>query len=352
MASREISTTTHDNHYVWLEDGLGIRIYASGRNTYVVHYQESKQMRIKTLAQVGAISLEQAKDLALSFRRRITGSLTCDDAFKIWLARYARLNTKTYKQQEKRWAKYISPLWGKSQLITITAMDVAGLLALHVEHRTLGNRLVELFSSVWSRCIKWGLITTPNPCKLIDKPRLHSRTRYASETEIRSVLTAINNLTDYRSKAALQLLLLTGCRKSEILGLKWSDVNLDGRHLILRNTKNGSDCVVPLTDNAYQIIDALPRKHKVWLFPSDSSSGHLSDLIRAWQNVRDVTGLQDLRIHDLRRTVGSLLAQDGVSLPIIGAVLNHQSQKSTQIYARLDTTTKRAALEQFGKKLA
>ena len=101
-----------------------------------------------------------------------------------------------------------------------------------------------------------------------------------------------------------------------------------------------------MCEDAYQ---SLKRRKKdadsVWVFPGTGKEGHLVDPKKAWLRITKRGGFEDLRIHDLRRTLGSWLAASGVSLPIIGKTLGHKSSQSTQIYARLNLDPVRESLK-------
>jgi integrase len=140
----------------------------------------------------------------------------------------------------------------------------------------------------------------------------------------------------------IKLLLHTGLRKQELLSLKWEYVDLKNGIVTIPETKNGRVHVLPLTKVAAELIKELPRDN-TYLF---HYQGHrLLDLKRPWDRIREKVGRKDLRIHDLRRTIGSWLAQSGVSLQLIGEVLNHKNPKTTMVYARFQKTHVREAIE-------
>lgn len=141
-------------------------------------------------------------------------------------------------------------------------------------------------------------------------------------------------------------------RRSELLSLRWTDVDLDRQEVNLRETKAGRSHVVPLAAPAVDLLSGLPREvGNPHVFPSLNSGGHLYDLKKPWRRIRDRAGLEDVRLHDLRRTVGSFLALDGASLQLIGKILNHTEAKTTVIYARLTEDATRQALERHGERI-
>src|SRR5262249_40740399 len=132
----------------------------------------------------------------------------------------------------------------------------------------------------------------------------------------------------------LPLCLLLGPRKSELLAARWSDIDLGQRTWRLPMTKAGRSHLLPLPEPAVGILEALPsRGQSDWVFPGDGASGHLVEPKKAWQRIRQRAGVPDVRIHDLRRTLGSWLAASGYSLPLIGRALNHTNVNTTAVYA-------------------
>ena len=148
--------------------------------------------------------------------------------------------------------------------------------------------------------------------------------------------------------------LFTGARRSNLLSMEWSQVDFDLRVWRIPVTKNGDSQTVPLTPNAIEILrrrQADEEAHECWVFPSDRTGrktgvkGHLTSPKKAWARLLDRAKIDDLRIHDLRRTAGSYMAIQGVSPTIIGKALGHRSTQATAIYARLTQDPVRQALE-------
>ena len=154
-------------------------------------------------------------------------------------------------------------------------------------------------------------------------------------------------------RAALWLYLLTGVRKTELLKARWEDIDLVRCELRLPETKAGRIHYVPLSPPAVALLERMPREEgNPYLLPSTKVPGHhLVNIEKPWRRVRKAAGVEDVRLHDLRRTVGSWLAQAGNSLPLIGRVLGHTNASTTQIYARLGDDPARKALEKHGQMI-
>jgi integrase len=119
--------------------------------------------------------------------------------------------------------------------------------------------------------------------------------------------------------------------------MQWADINLDRAEWHIEETKNGTPQTVTLSPEAIDVLqNRKPSEPTTFVFPGDGSRGHLIEPKKGWKRILERAGIDDLRIHDLRRTLGSWQAKTGASLAIIGKSLNHKNQNSTAIYARLD----------------
>ena len=148
------------------------------------------------------------------------------------------------------------------------------------------------------------------------------------------------------------LLLLTGVRRNEILAAKWADVDWDNKTLYIGKTKNGEAVLTPLSRAAIARLKLIPKFNDNPFIICGAIPGKpLAYLDAMWRRIRLKTGFHDLRIHDLRRTVGSWLVRDGASLHLVGAVLNHKDQKTTAGYAYFQTEDRQKALDRHGRKI-
>ena len=140
--------------------------------------------------------------------------------------------------------------------------------------------------------------------------------------------------------------LLTGARRSEVLTMKWEDLDLQQAIWRIPDTKAGRPHTIPLPIPVIQELLKLPRlEGNPFVFCGRWGRSHLINVSKLWRRIRKEAGLDDVRIHDLRRTLGSWLVAAGASLPLIGKALNHSNQGTTAIYARLQLDPVRVALE-------
>jgi integrase len=183
----------------------------------------------------------------------------------------------------------------------------------------------------------------------VEKIKLQSRKRFLFPDELARFRHSLEqerpDLRDF-----FWLLLLTGARRGNVQAMEWREINTDLQIWMIppHKHKNGEEHIIALTDPclailARQRLAAHPESR--YVFPSRSKTGHLVEPKRAWQRIIKRADLTDLRIHDLRRTLGSYMAIKGHSLPMIGQALGHKDARSTQVYARLYLDPVRKAVE-------
>jgi integrase len=184
-----------------------------------------------------------------------------------------------------------------------------------------------------------------------------SRERFLMPDELKRFRDAVMEETPlYRD--LIFMLLFTGQRRQNVCKMQWKDLDLVRGlwHVAGEQLKNGSPLVVVLSTNALAILNeraGASDKHADWVFPTTSGRGIgcVSTPTPAWDRIRERSGLTDIRIHDLRRTLGSWQALAGASLPIIGKSLGHKSMRSTEIYARLTTDPVRESVEKATQEM-
>lgn len=380
---------------LWDDDprGLGLRVYESGRKTFVVTYRDAGgAKRLATIGDYGVFTLDQARDAAREMLRIAESGA---DALKVRRARKAAPTFRdlidAYKQRHvptkksgaedvRKITKYLGA-WESRKLDSISREDVRVLVSqVMTSPRERGakgatkagrpkaalpdgpkpyeaNRLLALLSKMFALAELWELVPAghPNPCKGVPKAKEQKRDRWVEPTELPALAKAIDAEADPYAHAALWLYLLTGCRKSELLSAKWADVNTARAVLRLSDTKAGRPHEVPLVPAALAIFEALPREEgNPFVFPgrrdgnaTDQDPRHMESIRGPWDRARTAAGVADVRLHDLRRTVGSWLATAGNSLHLIGKILNHSNVSTTQVYARLGKDTARTAMEAY-----
>lgn len=198
------------------------------------------------------------------------------------------------------------------------------------------DRAAPVLSVIMACAETYGYRTeNSNPCRGIKRYQRQGRERFLSEEEINRVGV---NLMRYQDTyptyvAIIRILLLTGCRKTEVVTLRWRDYR--NGHIHLSDSKAGPRTVW-LSTPARRILDGLDRK-STWVFPSPRTSWPLTStpVERFWQRVRSDAGLQDVRLHDLRHTYASIAVNQGKSIVTIGRLLGHNNPETTLKYTHL-----------------
>ena len=347
---------------------FGLRKFPNGRGSYVCAYRIQKRKRLVDLGRSDAITLEQARRKARLYLGTAADgkdpksnidemrvSLTVRKLAELYIERHARPKKRTWKTDQAALNQLFIPRFGTHLAASITRADVATVHADYGNAHPYGaNRFVSIVRKMYNVGRQLGVVPEEmrNPGTEIVRFPEHRRRRFVTPAEMPILAAAINNDPNEFASHALWLLLLTGVRRNEILAAKWADIDWDNKTLYIGKTKNGEPVLAPLSraaitrlkmvhrlkDNPYIICGAIPGKP-------------LAYIDKMWRRVRAETGFKDLRIHDLRRTVGSWLVRDGASLHLVGAVLNHKDQKTTAGYAYFQTEDRHKALNRHGKKI-
>jgi integrase len=205
-----------------------------------------------------------------------------------------------------------------------------------------------MISSIFSWATRAGLWDKPNPAAGISKNREKSRDRFLQADELPRFFRALAAEKNETLRDYLLISLLTGARQNNVLTMRWDQLNLDAGTWYIPETKNGTPQIVPLTPHALSILRSRKDSASVFskfVFEGRGRTGRLTVPKRGWYRILERAGISNLRIHDLRRTLGSWQAATGASLPIIGKTLNHKHPSSTAIYARLSIDPVRRAME-------
>jgi len=238
--------------------------------------------------------------------------------------------------------------------------EVGGVASLHYslhETPTMANKVLDLLSRLFVMADGWGIAPeSGNPCRFVRKYKEERRERFLSEAEFRrlgQVLDAVaaEGKVHTSAVAAFRLLMLTGCRRNEILTLRWEDVDLDVGELRLRDAKSGPRAVA-LSPPARRVLATLPRlPDNPWVIAGVKPGARLSNLNNAWLVIRARAGLDDVRIHDLRHSFASRALALGESLPMIGKLLGHRKVQTTARYAHLARDSVKASAARIAESL-
>ena len=216
------------------------------------------------------------------------------------------------------------------------------------------NRTLQLLRQILNFAIACGHLAT-NPARAIAPNRRTPLTRFLSREEVQKLHRALDRHAERSASARQQadiirLLLLTGCRKNEVLALRWTEVRPDA--LALADSKTGPRRVA-LNAKAQALLARQPRGESPFVFPSPHDSAHprTTDLT-LWSTVRREVGIEDVRLHTLRHTVASHAVMNGVPVPVVSRLLGHTNAQMTLRYAHLADRDIEATAERVGAELA
>ena len=216
------------------------------------------------------------------------------------------------------------------------------------------NHALKLLRQILEFALARGLITV-NPARDVTMNRRNALTRFLSRDELRRLHRALDRHATRTASARRQadiirLLLLTGCRRGEILTLRWHEV--DGDTLALDDSKTGPRTVY-LNAPARNIIERQPRGESPFVFPSARNPERPHDPhLPLWNRVRAEAGIEDVRLHDLRHSMASYAVMNGVPVPVVSRMLGHTDVRMTLRYAHLADRDIEAAAERVGAALA
>lgn len=347
---------------------FGLRFYPSGRRVYVVQSRMDGRSRTVTIGNARLITRAQARDVARRFLLRAqTGENPADTRAAIrsiplyehflqefWDKVALRCKPSTLARN----AYYRSHLEGafpRRFLDKVEAGDVERWFAAITENSgpAAANRALELLRTLFNKAHAWGVLPEgANPCHRIKHNRLRKHQCLLFSDELMRFGRALVELEPVAPMqvAAIRLIALTGCRKSEICGLDWDEVK--GRRLLLHDAKTGPRTVWMGTEAA-AILASLVRHPALscvfWLGHHPLKVGSLDHVYR---RARSAAGLTQVRMHDLRHSFASHAATMSETLPMIGKLLGHSTLQMTARYAHLDDEAAIAANEAMGRLLA
>ena len=332
--------------------GLQLRITSNGIVTFSV-YRRTKgggPERI-TLGRYPDMTIEQARRKAAEINADIANDLnpsevkrgrkaelTFCDLFAEYLERHSKPNKKTWTEDKSKYDTYLAKPLGNKKLSTIDRSSIATIHSniTRAGYPVTANRVKALVSSIFGWAISAGLWQL-NPALGIRLNREYSRDRFLQGDELPKFFQALADEQNDTMRDYFLLSLLTGARRANVLSMQWKDINLERGEWRIEETKNATPQTVTLSPEALDVLsNRKPLEPAIFVFPGNGKSGHLIEPKKGWKRILDRAGIDDLRIHDLRRTLGSWQAKTGASLAIIGKSLNHKSQNTTAIYARLD----------------
>jgi integrase len=403
------------DYVIWDKDlkGYGLRVKPSGALSYVAWYRtRAGELRKMTVAQVGKLTPDEARTEAEDIladatkgrdpakekrdaRHDQTVEQVCETYLKDGPAANPTKKVSSWAADESNIRRHIIPLLGKRRIRTITRDDILefqadvtkGKSAIDVRRKKPGNGDAEgdsgkvVYSdqikprgraiveggpgtarratAVLCTILKFAAaknIIPETPAKGITLNRIGRVDRHLSPEELAKLGEALQRAEASGTKAtaiaALRVLLLTGARKNEVLGLQWSQLDLSRGRAYLPDSKTGQKVLV-LPAPAVEVLSQVAREKDCgWVFPAARGKGHLVGLRRILVVIAADAGLERLRIHDLRHAFASAAVSDGASLYLVGKVLGHIQARTTERYAHLADDPIRAVADSTSRKIA
>jgi integrase len=330
--------------------GLKLKVQPSGSKTFMLYRKISGKPERIMLGTFPAVTIEGARGQVSEYnsqiakginpanqQRIIRAEMTFEELFKQYMERHAKLHKRTFHEDEQRYQLHLTE-WRKRKLSSIKRTDVQQLHAkLGVERgHYAANHTLAMLSTMFNKAYVWGW-EHPNPAKGVQKFKEKSRERFLQADELPRFFQALQEEPNQMMRDYFLLSLFTGARRANVLSMRWEEIYFERKTWEIPMTKHGGAHTVPL---ALPALEILERRKKVatgeWVFPGSGKTGHLVEPKKAWKRVLEKAELKNLRIHDLRRSLGSWQAVTGASLSVIGKTLAHKNVSTTAIYARLN----------------
>lgn len=354
--------------------GFGVRVQHGGSKSYLLHYRagtgRGAPLRKLTIGRHGS---PWTAEMARREAKRLIGLVengadpaadkiarreapTIADLAARFLAEHAEAKRKgsTAEEYRRLLDRIILPVLGKRKAADVTRAEITKLHHANRAAPYQANRVLAVLSKMFNLAERWGLRPDgSNPCRHIEKFAERKRERMLSPAELARLGEA---LAAYDGSpytvAAVKLLVFTGARLGEVLGLKWEWIDFERGEARLPDSKTGAK-TVHLPPPALAVLAAAPRLDgNPHVIAGAKEGAALVNLEKPWRVIRALAGLDDVRLHDLRHAFASVAVSSGMGLPIIGKMLGHTQAATTARYAHLASDPVKAAAAAVASKIA
>lgn len=351
--------------------GFGLRVSPSGTKAFVLLYRLHGTSRRITLGRYPDLSLSNARAAAYAAKSKIAvgedpkpekpkkqsrrTERTFSKAVENYITRHAKRKSKTWLQTEQMINREFSPVFNDADIRNIAKKDVSKVIEGIVQRGSpaSANLALRIIRKFFNWCVEQSLLDISPVSGLKAPTRLISRDRVLTDEELKKVWLAADG-TGYPYGAIVKLLILTGQRRGEVVGMRWDELDLDNLHWSISGarTKNGKPNEVPLSDLAVSILKELPTWESDFVFPTRNNlEKPLSGFSKYKSRIDQKAGVCAWRLHDLRRTLATGLAKMGIDPHVVEHILNHQTgtlSPVARIYNRYSyLEEKRDALQQW-----
>lgn len=365
--------------------GFGVRVRPGGSKTFIAQYRagggRSGTSRRFTVGRFGALTVEEARALARNTlntaakggdpsadRKAKRRELTVEDLIELYVENgtdHLKAVNRSYVIARLR--NHVTPLLGSRKISEVRVADIENLMrdiraGKTAKDEKIGPRArvivrggpgaaakcVRTLSAVFAFAIRRELIAV-NPCAAAQKPSDSKRDRFLTVEEVRRLGVALEELESMganpKALAIIRLWVLTACRRNEIAGLRWSEIDFDLACLRLETTKTGKS-IRPLAAAAIALLQSVvPDPKSPFVFPSDDGGTFYQGTRRIWVKAVKLANLPGVTPHTLRHTIGSAAVSSGETLAMTGAMLGHANARSTSIYAHMQQDPARRAAD-------
>ena len=354
--------------------GFGVRVQRGDAKSFVLHYRvgtgRGAPLRKLTIGRHGS---PWTAELARAEAKRLLGLVaqgkdpagakaaakvapTVSELAERFLAEHAEAKRKasTAREYRRLLVHVVFPAIGKRKVADVTRRDIDRLHQARRETPTEANRALACLSTMFNIAERWGLRPDgSNPCRHVEKFPQRRRERFLSAEELARLGDA---LAAYDGSpyavAAVKLLVFTGARLGEVLGLRWEWIDFERGEARLPDSKTGAK-TLHLPPPALAVLSELPRlDSNPYVIAGAKEGAALVNLEKPWRAIRQPAGLADVRLHDLRHAFASVAASSGMGLPIIGKMLSHSQPATTARYAHLASDPVKAAAAAVANKIA
>jgi integrase len=370
--------------------GFCVRVSTAGGKAYGLRYRvgggRDGRSRWYTIGSHGKITPDQARDIAKGLavaiaqggdpageRNQARNAPNVSEFLDRYIADHVRQNNKTRTQAEviRQIDANIRPTLGKLKVSDVVRADIAKLHSSMASTPYAANRTLALLSKAFGLAEVWGLRPdNTNPCRRVQRYKEQSRERFLSDKEF-AALGEILAKADAgpidveghklpvkinpQAVLAIRLLIFTGARVSEILGLRWETINWQAQRAELPDSKTGKKHL-PLPPAALEVLRGLdmPENGQGYVVRGGKGTSAEVPLVNvkdSWLRLRKAAGLDDVRLHDLRHSFASVAASGGMSLVLIGSMLGHKNTATTARYAHLADDPLKAAAEKVSERI-
>ena len=329
-------------------------LYQRGNTWYIDYrvYGRRERERVGQSKQLAEIVLKKrkvaiAENRFLNIKRQ--EKIRFEDFADEYLENYSKLNNRSWKKAEVYNIKRLKACFSGQFLQEITPLDIEKFKAQEVKKvsEATVNRALTLLRSIFNKAVNWGKFDGVNPVKGIRFYKEQGRLRFLEKEEIARL---IDNCSGYLN-AVVIVAINTGMRKSEILNLKWRDVDFYRDIIYLYQTKNGEKREVPMNSIVKSaLIKTMKHPESQYIFANPKGLPY-TNIKRAFSTALKKSGITNFRFHDLRHTFASQLAMAGVDLNTIRELMGHKSLKMTIRYSHLSPGHNKRAVDVLARQM-